>query len=36
VGAVLLYGGCLLECHYLDLISRPLICGRPYLVLKSL
>ena len=33
--AVLLYGGCFLECH-LYLISRRPICRRPYLVLKSL
>jgi hypothetical protein len=35
MGAVLLYGRCLLECH-LDLISRRLVCRRMSLVLKSL
>jgi hypothetical protein len=36
VCAVLLYGGCFLECHLLDLISRRPICRCTYLVLKSL
>jgi hypothetical protein len=35
MGAVLLYGRCLLEGH-LDLISRGLVCRRMSLVLKSL